>query len=120
MKSNKTDVDCGVTAGSSACAFMIVYMDITDPSWMEQYFKDVPALLAEHGGVQIAGGRQIVRVEGSIPIPDRIAIFRFSSLAAAEDFMKDERYQNHRANRRQGSSSQILILESAPPTGALV
>jgi len=110
----------GADTGAASCAFMIVYMDITDSGWIEPYFRYVPALLAEYGAEQIAGGRHIVRVEGDIPVPDRIAVFRFPSLAAAEDFMKDERYQEHRASRMRGSSSQILIVEGAALAGALV
>ncbi|MDB5579232.1 MAG: hypothetical protein JWR80_4408 [Bradyrhizobium sp.] len=101
-------------------AHMIVLMNITDPSWMKPYFAEVGVLLGEHGGRQIAGGTNVVREEGCLEVPDRIAILEFPSTEAAARFLQDERYRHHRDKRRQGSASEIFILENAAGGGELV
>ena len=101
-------------------AVMIVYMRITDSSWIEPYFAAVPALLAEYGAVSIAGAREIFQVEGVLPVPDRIAAFTFPSLDAIHRFLGDERYQANRAARERGSYSDIFIFENAVTSGELV
>lgn len=101
-------------------AVMIVYMRITDSSWIEPYFAEVPALLEEYGAVSIAGSRDIFQVEGLLPVPDRIAAFTFPSLEAIHRFLADERYQSSRAARERGSNSDIFIFENAVTSGELV
>lgn len=62
-------------------ALMVVYMTISDASWIEPYFAAVPALLAEYGAAPLAGSRQIKR---TLPAPDRGAtsdIFVFENAA---------------------------------------
>jgi len=120
MKSGNAKACPGASRTSAAEAFMIVYMNVSDASWMKTYFADVPTLLAEYGATQLAGGKRVIRAEGDLSIPERIAIFRFPSIAAAEAFMEDERYRPYRDSRRRGSSSQILLLENAAVVGALV
>ena len=101
-------------------AVMIVYMRIAETGWIEPYFAEVPKLLAEYGAVSIAGARDIVQVEGTLPVPDRIAAFTFPSLDAIHRFLADERYQNHRVAREGGSASDIFIFENAVTSGELV
>ena len=101
-------------------AFMIVQMDISDDGWIGAYFAHVPKLLAEYGAVSLAGGRDIRRIEGVAPTPDRIAVFSFPSLEAIDRFMADDRYRAHRDERRRGSASEILVFENAATGGELV
>lgn len=100
-------------------AFMVVLMDVADDGWMDRYFAEVPALLAEHGAKPVAGGRAIHRLEGSTPVPDRMAILSFPSVDAAERFMADERYLPHRKARESGSSVTIFLLDNAARSGEL-
>ena len=101
-------------------AIMIVYMRISDSSWIAPYFAEVPSLLEEYGAISIAGSREISRVEGSLPVPDRIAAFSFPSLDAIHRFLADERYQANKAARERGSNSEIFIFENAVTRGELV
>jgi uncharacterized protein (DUF1330 family) len=95
-------------------------MKILDDSWIESYFATVPAILAEYGGISIAGGREIMHIEGRMPAPDRMAILSFPSLKAIEQFMADERYQPFRQQREQGAASEIFAFENAVTGGELV
>ena len=101
-------------------AMMIVYMRISDPGWIEPYFAAVPKLLEEYGATSVAGSREVFSVEGSLPVPDRIAALTFPSLDAIHRFLADERYRTHRAARERGAASDIFIFENAVAGGELV
>jgi uncharacterized protein (DUF1330 family) len=100
-------------------AFMVVYMNITDSAWVDDYFKAVPGLLAEFGARSFAGGRNIQRLEGSLPVPERIALLEFPSLVHIEEFMQDARYQPFRQARKQGAVSDIFVFENEVTDGEL-
>ena len=101
-------------------AFMIVHMDITDPSWIPEYFTKVPAIFAEYGGLSLAGGLHVVRIEGSIPAPGRMAVLSFPSLQAIYRFMEDSRYKAFRQAREEGTRTSIFIFENEVTSGELV
>ena len=100
-------------------AIMVVYMDIADDSWIAPYFAEVPAILAEYGGVSIAGSRDVKTVEGDGRAPDRVAVSSFPSLDAIDRFMADERYQHYRDLREKGATSRIFAFENAVTTGQI-
>lgn len=101
-------------------AVMIVSMTILDESWIAPYFAAVPAILAEYGAVSLAGSRDVRRIEGDGPPPERMAVLTFPSLDALDRFMADERYRPYRAMREAGSRSEIFVFENAVTDGALV
>ena len=101
-------------------ARMVVYMNISDDSWVELYFAAVPAIFAEYGGVSLAGSRAIRQVEGTGPTPQRMAVLSFPSLAAIDAFMADARYQKFRRLREQGATSEIFVFDNAVTDGGLV
>lgn len=95
-------------------------MDIEDGGWTAPYFAAVPDILAEYGGVSVAASREIRSIEGENPAPDRVAIFRFPSLADIDRFFVDPRYQPFLEARRSGSRSQILVFENGVKDGELI
>ncbi len=101
-------------------AVMVVCMNITDPSWISAYFAEVPKILAEYGGVSIAGSRQVASLEGSTPPSDRMAVLSFPSLEAITAFMKDARYQSYRKTREKGARTDIFVFENGVVQGELV
>lgn len=93
---------------------MVATTRISDKAWMKSYIENVPKILAEHGGRTVARSTDIVRIEGEEgPVPDRVAILSFPSIAAAEAFMADPRYHPYHALRLSGSVSEILMFENA-------
>lgn len=100
-------------------AHMVVYMNITDSSWIDDYFTAVPGLLAEYGAKPVAGGREILRLEGERPAPERLAILSFPSLDHIHRFMADERYLPFKDARKRGSQSEIFIFENEVMDGEL-
>ncbi len=101
-------------------AFMVVYMDITDPSWVPAYFADVPQIFSEYGGVSVAGGLEVASIEGTTPPPGRMAVLSFPSLDAIHHFMQDTRYVAHRRAREQSARTDIFIFENKVAHGKLV
>ncbi|WP_164975642.1 DUF1330 domain-containing protein [Sphingobium fluviale] len=94
---------------------MVVHMRIHDSGWLREYSEAVPPLLAEYGAYSFSAGKQVHRLEGTAPPPDRIAVIEFPSREAVEAFMADERYQKYKHMREAGSSSQIFIYPNAVP-----
>ncbi len=98
-------------------AMMVIYMDITDPSWIEPYFKVVPGLLEEYGAVSVGASRRISSIEGNLKAPDRMAILAFPSMEKLNAFWADERYQPFKEMRLNATQSQIFVFEN-PVTGS--
>jgi len=99
---------------------MVVSMDIVDDAWMAPYFAVVPGILEEYGARQIAGAKDVRRIEGEGAAPQRMAIFSFPSIAAVDAFMADERYRPFRKAREIGAISDIFIFENAVNEGQFV
>lgn len=94
-------------------AMMVIYMDITDPSWVEPYFKVVPGLLEEYGAVNVGASRRISSIEGDWKAPERMAILSFPSMEKLKGFMADERYRPYKQAREKGAKTQIFVFENA-------
>jgi len=91
---------------------MVVTMKVSDPGWIAPYFENVGPLLVAYGAVQLAGGLDIVPIEGNGDTPDRIAVFAFPDMTSLNMFMADDRYQTHRALRHAGSKAEIFAFEN--------
>ena len=99
---------------------MVVFMTIHDEAWTRPYFEHVPAILADYGAVSVAGSREITRLEGVLPTPDRAAVLSFPSMEAVDRFMADDRYQAFRRSREGGAASEIFAFPNAVTAGELV
>ena len=101
-------------------ALMVVYMDINDDAWMPAYFEAVTPILAEYGATPLAGSRDVKRIEGDLPAPDRLLVLSFPSEEAIDRFMEDERYRPYRDARRAASNADIFVFENEIKTRELV
>lgn len=101
-------------------AIMVISMNISDDSWMADYFAEVGKLLAEYGAETVAGSRRVRRIEGRTDAPQRMAVLRFPSLDAIERFWADPRYQAWKQRRRDGSQAEIFVFENAVKDKELV
>jgi len=90
-------------------AYMIVDVDIRDPSKFEDYKRQVPALIARHGGEYIVRGGDLEVLEGDW-IPTRLVIFRFPSLEAIHAFFDDPDYQRLKALRQRVSTMSVVAV----------
>jgi len=91
-------------------AYMIVDIDVHDSDQFEFYAKQVPRLIAKHGGEYLVRGGEFEVIEGSWE-PSRIVIFRFPDRAAINAFFDDPEYQPLLSLRHSVSTSNILAVD---------
>lgn len=73
-------------------AYMIVDLDIRDPTTFQEYREKVPAFVAKYGGEYLARGGEHEIIEGDWK-PHRLVIFRFPSRQAIRDMFADPDYK---------------------------
>jgi uncharacterized protein (DUF1330 family) len=89
-------------------AYLIVTIKVHDPSWMDEYAANVPAIVRKHGGEYFAVSENIKRYEGNAPDPDGIVLFTFPSMEAIDAFISDADYKPFKEARLAASSSDML------------
>ena len=91
-------------------AYMIVDVDVRDAARYEDYKREVPALIARHGGEYLVRGGAHEVIEGDWQ-PTRMVIFRFPSRAAIRAFMDDPDYLPLAALRHEIARSRIIAVD---------
>jgi uncharacterized protein (DUF1330 family) len=89
-------------------AYLLVMIKVHDPSWVEDYVANVPAIVRKHGGEYFAVSDSLKRYEGDGADPDQIALFTFPSIEAIDAFISDPEYSPYKAARIEGSFADIL------------
>jgi uncharacterized protein (DUF1330 family) len=95
--------------GSTACAYIIVNMQISDLEQYKQYMADAPAAVAAFGGEYLVRGGRFEALEGNWQ-PARIAMLRFPSFEQAKAFYDSEQYRQARAKREGATEFFNLVL----------
>jgi uncharacterized protein (DUF1330 family) len=91
-------------------AYLVVTIKVRDPSWVEEYSANVPAIVRRHGGEYLAVSESIRRYEGDGPDPDAIVLFTFPSMEAIDAFISDPDYGPYRAARLAATSGDMFAL----------
>lgn len=91
-------------------AYLIVDIQVLDPAAYEEYKREVPRLVAKHGGEYLVRGGPHEVIEGTWT-PNRLVLFRFPSRGAIRDFVEDPEYQSLRALRHRVASSNMVAVE---------
>ena len=91
-------------------AYLIADIEVTDPVGYEEYKKQVPAVIAAHGGRYLARGGASQVLEGTWR-PRRSAIIEFPTLAALEAFWRSAEYRPLRELRERSARSNIVVIE---------
>ena len=93
-------------------AYMVAHVRIHDAGWLTSEYMDVAAALeAKYGGVHVASGAH-QQVEGD-ELGPVTSILQFPTLEAAQSFWNDPEYQRVAPIRREGSATQVIIIEGA-------
>ncbi len=90
-------------------AYLIVEMQISDPTQYQQYMAVAPAAVAAAGGEYLVRGGRHETLEGDWQ-PARIAMLRFPSFEQAKAFYDSEMYRLARAKRDGATEFFNLIL----------
>ena len=89
--------------------YLIVELDYEDSSWAEAYGREVPSLIAAHGGRYLARTSRTELLEGDRGPSFITAILEFPSLDVAKAFLASEDYRPFaQARRSAGAKTRIL------------
>jgi len=85
-------------------------IEVTDPVLYETYRRDVPAVLAAHGGRFLVRGGAMTVLEGDAP-PTRQVILEFPDMAHLKAFYHSPDYQRLVAIRQRASTGTLVAIE---------
>ena len=91
-------------------AYLIVDVDLRDSAAYEAYKRDVPALIARHGGEYLVRGGEHEVLEGDWR-PHRLVLFRFPDRAAIRAFIADPDYAPLKALRQRIASTDAVAVD---------
>ena len=91
-------------------AYVIVDVDIKDPSRYEEYKKLTPGSLIPFGGKFIVRGAPAESLEGDWR-PGRIVVLEFPSKEKAHEWWASEIYAPAKAIRQTISTTKMLVIE---------
>jgi uncharacterized protein (DUF1330 family) len=92
-----------------AYGYIIVDMQITDMEQYKLYMASAPESVAQAGGEYLARGGTLDVMEGDWK-PGRMALLRFPSFAAAQDWYHGEMYARARAERAGATKFFNMVL----------
>lgn len=93
-------------------AYMVVTLDVHDPSWVKEYMAVVPGIYADYGGKRIASSGPVSVVEGDAPVPQTMILFTFPTEKAIHDFLADPAYAPWKEMRIKGAKTTIWTFEN--------
>lgn len=85
-------------------------VQITDPALYEEYRRDVPALIAAHGGRYLVRGGAASVLEGPGEA-NRQVILEFPDMASLQAFYHSPEYQRLAAIRQRASTGTLVAVE---------
>lgn len=91
-------------------AYLFVAVTYEDKACTEAYRRDVPALIAAHGGRYMAISHAAERLEGEEEMPHTIAILEFPTAAAAKAMLTSPEYQPYAQARQAGAKTTMYLL----------
>ena len=92
--------------------YLLVTLNIHDPSWVENYLAHVPAILRSYGGEYFAVSSRVKRYEGKGPVPDQVVLFTFPSTEAIDAFMACPEYAPYKEARIACATTDILAFDT--------
>lgn len=91
-------------------AYLYGNVDVTDPALYETYRRDVPALIAAHGGRYLVRGGAVSVLEGT-GVPHRQVVLEFPDMAHLKAFYHSPEYQRLVAIRQRASTGTLFAIE---------
>jgi len=91
-------------------AYVIVDIEVTDPTGYEEYKKLAPAAVQLYGGKYIARGGSNETLEGDWKA-NRLVILEFESVAKAKAWLNSAEYAPARRLRHQYARTNMVVVE---------
>jgi len=93
-------------------AYVIVEIDIVDPTGYEEYKKLASATVEKYGGKYIVRGGAAETLEGDWD-PKRIVVLKFESMQLAKEWLNCEDYREPRKMRHRTAKTKMIVVEGA-------
>jgi uncharacterized protein (DUF1330 family) len=95
-------------------AYLIAFLEVTDPQQYAQYTQRTPAAIARYGGRFIVRGGKTKTLEGPQE-KRRVVVIEFPDFDRAEAFYNSEEYQQAKTFRGGAANANFVLVEGAPP-----
>jgi uncharacterized protein (DUF1330 family) len=91
-------------------AYIIAFIEVTDPQKYAQYAQRTPAAIEQFGGRFIVRGGKSLTLEG--PQENRrIVVLEFPDFARAEAFYRSQEYQQAKVFREGAAKAAFVLVE---------
>ncbi|HKO54638.1 MAG TPA: DUF1330 domain-containing protein [Thermoanaerobaculia bacterium] len=90
--------------------YCVAEMDITDPSWVPEYVKNVTGMVERHGGRYLARTPKVEAIEGERQPPQVFLLIEWPSREALQAFYDSEEYAPYRKQRAAGARNQFWLV----------
>lgn len=90
-------------------AYILAFVDVTDPETYERYKLLAPPAIAAGGGRYLVRGGAVEVLEGEHD-GRRVVVLEFPDIAAAKTFYDGEAYRAARAVRATASTATLLLV----------
>ena len=91
-------------------AYLVVDIEVTNPTQFEEYKKLAPAAIAKYGGRYIIRGGAYEALEGNWQ-PQRLTIVEFESMDKAKAFYTSPEYQAAIKARTGAANFKALVVQ---------
>ncbi len=91
-------------------AYIIVEVEVHNPSEYENYRKMVPPSLEKYQGKFIVRGGKFETLEGGWS-PQRVVVLEFPSVELAKAWWSSDEYAEAKALRHRTASSRMIVIE---------
>ena len=91
-------------------AYVIVEIDIVDPTGYEEYKELASAIVEKYGGKYIVRGGAAETLEGDWK-PKRIVVLKFHSVQRAKEWLNCEEYREPRKMRHRTARTRMVLVE---------
>jgi len=95
-------------------AYVIVEIDIVDPTGYEEYKQLASATVEKYGGKYIVRGGAVETLEGNWK-PKRIVVLQFESMQRAKEWLNCKEYREPRKMRHRTAKTNMLMVEGQAP-----
>jgi len=99
--------------------YVIADVKITDDSWVPDYAAKVHDIVHKHGGKYLSRSGNITTIEGEGLDTTLIALIKFPSMEAVQDFANDPSYAPYGQARAAGSVSRLHVIDDTDLAGSI-
>ena len=92
-------------------AYIHASVEVTDPVAYEEYRRQVPAVIAAHGGRYLVRGGAVELLEGEAGATARQVILEFPDMAHLKAFYRSPEYTALIKVRQRASTGRLVAIE---------